>query len=50
MRRSGVDMASMHTMKMQRASTMMSDVKQLLATGASLSQPNEEGVTLVSPL
>lgn len=49
-RDSGVDMTSMHTMKIQRASTMMSDVKQLLATGASLNQPNEDGVTLVSPL
>lgn len=47
---SGVDMTSMHTMKIQRATTMMSDVKQLLATGASLNLPNEDGVTLVSPL
>lgn len=28
---------------------MMSDVKQLLATGTSLNLPNEDGVTLVSP-
>lgn len=47
---SGVDVTSMHTMKMQRASTMMSDVKQLLAAGTSLNQPNEDGVTLVSRL
>lgn len=47
-RHSGVDTTSMHTMKVQRASTMMTDVKQLLATGVSLNQPNEDGVTLVS--
>lgn len=38
----------MHTMKMQRPSTMLSDVRQLLATGGGLNQPNDDGVTLVS--
>ncbi|KAK7882484.1 hypothetical protein WMY93_028658 [Mugilogobius chulae] len=43
----GVDMSSMHTMKMQRAVTMLSDVKQLVATEACLSQANDDGVTLL---
>lgn len=43
----GVDMSSMHTMKMQRAVTMLSDVRQLVATGGSLNQSNDEGVTLL---
>ncbi|XP_070770999.1 unconventional myosin-XVI [Enoplosus armatus] len=43
----GVDMSSMHTMKTQRPSTMLSDVRQLVATGGSLSQPNDDGVTLL---
>ena len=38
----------MDAMKTQRPSTMLSDVRQLVATGVSLSQPNDEGVTLVS--
>lgn len=44
----GVDVSSMHTMKMQRPNTMLSDVRQLVATGGSLNQPNDDGVTLVS--
>ncbi|XP_035030371.2 unconventional myosin-XVI isoform X1 [Hippoglossus stenolepis] len=43
----GVDVSSMHAMKTQRPSTMLSDVRQLVATGVSLSQPNDEGVTLL---
>ncbi|XP_053295375.1 unconventional myosin-XVI [Pleuronectes platessa] len=43
----GVDVSSMHTMKTQRPNTMLSDVRQLVATGVSLSQPNKEGVTLL---
>uniref|UniRef100_A0A674ME91 Myosin XVI n=2 Tax=Takifugu rubripes TaxID=31033 RepID=A0A674ME91_TAKRU len=43
----GVDLSSIHTMKMQRRSTMMSDVTQLLATGEGLSLSNEDGVTLL---
>lgn len=43
----GVDVTSIHTMKMQRRSTMMSDVRQLVAAGEGLSQSNEDGVTLV---
>lgn len=44
----GVDVSSMHTMRTQRPNTMLSDVRQLVATGGSLNQPNDEGVTLVS--
>lgn len=44
----GVDVSSMHTMKMQRPNMMLSDVRQLLATGGGLNLPNEDGVTLVS--
>ncbi|XP_019116728.2 unconventional myosin-XVI isoform X2 [Larimichthys crocea] len=43
----GVDVSSMHTMKTQRPSTMLSDVRQLVSTGASLNQPNDDGVTLL---
>ncbi|XP_074550716.1 unconventional myosin-XVI isoform X2 [Halichoeres trimaculatus] len=43
----GVDVSSMHTMKMQRSNTMLSDVRQLVASGGSLNQPNDEGVTLL---
>ncbi|KAG7215799.1 hypothetical protein INR49_021922 [Caranx melampygus] len=41
-----VDVSSMHAMKTQRPSTMLSDVRQLVATGVNLSQPNDNGVTL----
>ncbi|TKS67047.1 Unconventional myosin-XVI [Collichthys lucidus] len=34
-------------MKTQRPSTMLSDVRQLVSTGASLNQPNDDGVTLL---
>ncbi|KAL3969838.1 prickle [Sarotherodon galilaeus] len=43
----GVDVSSMHAMKIQRPSTMLSDVRQLVASGGSLNQPNEEGITLL---
>ncbi|XP_051259431.1 unconventional myosin-XVI isoform X1 [Dicentrarchus labrax] len=43
----GVDVPSMHTMKTQRPSTMLSDVRQFVATGGSLNQPNDDGVTLL---
>ncbi|TDH06699.1 hypothetical protein EPR50_G00116980 [Perca flavescens] len=43
----GVDVSSMHSMKTQRPSTMLSDVRQLVATGGSLNQPNDDGVTLL---
>lgn len=38
----------MHAMRIQRPNTMLSDVRQLVASGGSLNQANEEGVTLVS--
>lgn len=43
----GVDVSSMHAMKTQRPSTMLSDVRQIIATGGSLNQPNDDKVTLV---
>ncbi|CAI5655783.1 unnamed protein product [Oreochromis niloticus] len=43
----GVDVSSMHAMKIQRPSAMLSDVRQLVASGGSLNQPNEEGITLL---
>uniref|UniRef100_A0A3Q4GPB9 Myosin motor domain-containing protein n=1 Tax=Neolamprologus brichardi TaxID=32507 RepID=A0A3Q4GPB9_NEOBR len=42
-----VDVSSIHAMKIQRPSTMLSDVRQLVASGGSLNQPNEEGITLL---
>ncbi|XP_059198563.1 unconventional myosin-XVI [Centropristis striata] len=43
----GVDVSSMHTMKMQRPSMMLSDVRQLVTTGGGVNQPNDDGVTLL---
>lgn len=43
----GVDVASMHIIKTQRPTTMLTDVKNLVTTKGSLNQPNDEGVTLV---
>ncbi|ROL52409.1 Unconventional myosin-XVI [Anabarilius grahami] len=43
----GVDMSSMHQMKTQRSSTMMSDVRQLVSSGGSVNQQNDDGVTLL---
>lgn len=37
----------MHQMKTQRSSTMMSDVRQLVSSGGSVNQQNDDGVTLV---
>ncbi|XP_051782257.1 unconventional myosin-XVI isoform X2 [Erpetoichthys calabaricus] len=43
----GVDVNSLQHMKVQRPSTMLSDVRLLLAAGGSVNQRNEEGVTLL---
>ncbi|KAM9344023.1 unconventional myosin-XVI [Pholidichthys leucotaenia] len=43
----GVDVSSMHAMKTQRPTTMLSDVRQLVASEGSLNQPNDDGVTLL---
>ncbi|XDV30854.1 hypothetical protein PO909_033688, partial [Leuciscus waleckii] len=43
----GVDTSSMHQMKTQRSSTMMSDVRQLVSSGGSVNQQNDDGVTLL---
>ncbi|XP_016117593.1 unconventional myosin-XVI-like [Sinocyclocheilus grahami] len=42
-----VDMSSMHQMKTQRSSTMLSDVRQLVSSGGSVNQQNDDGVTLL---
>ncbi|XP_051938387.1 unconventional myosin-XVI [Hippocampus zosterae] len=43
----GVDVSSMHSMRTQRPNGMLSDIRQLVAAGADLNQPNDEGVTLL---
>ncbi|XP_028991848.1 unconventional myosin-XVI isoform X3 [Betta splendens] len=43
----GVDVSSIHAMKTQRPSTMLSDVRQLVASGESLNQSNDDRVTLL---
>ncbi|XP_034742135.1 unconventional myosin-XVI isoform X2 [Etheostoma cragini] len=43
----GVDVSCVHSMKMQRPNKMLSDVRQLVAKGGSLNQPNDDGVTLL---
>ncbi|XP_016360932.1 unconventional myosin-XVI-like [Sinocyclocheilus anshuiensis] len=40
-------MSSMHQMKTQRSSTMLSDVRQLVSSGGSVNQQNDDGVTLL---
>ncbi|XP_061547358.1 unconventional myosin-XVI isoform X2 [Phycodurus eques] len=43
----GVDVSLMHSMRTQRPNTMLSDIRQLVAAGADLNQPNDDGVTLL---
>ncbi|XP_034041871.1 unconventional myosin-XVI isoform X2 [Thalassophryne amazonica] len=43
----GVDLSSLHAMKAQRSSNMLTDVRQLIASGGNLDQPNDDGVTLL---
>uniref|UniRef100_A0A8K9Y412 Myosin XVI n=1 Tax=Oncorhynchus mykiss TaxID=8022 RepID=A0A8K9Y412_ONCMY len=43
----GVDVPSMHTMRTQRPSTMLSDVRQLVSSRGSLNLRNDDGVTLL---
>ncbi|KAM4699021.1 unconventional myosin-XVI [Discoglossus pictus] len=43
----GVDLASLRQMRTQKATVMLSDVKQLLATNGSVNEKNDEGVTLL---
>jgi len=45
---SGVELNSLRQMKIQRSMTMLTDVRQLISSGGSVNQKNEEGVTLVS--
>uniref|UniRef100_A0A3Q2YYA7 Myosin motor domain-containing protein n=1 Tax=Hippocampus comes TaxID=109280 RepID=A0A3Q2YYA7_HIPCM len=42
-----VDVSSTHSMRTQRPNGMLSDIRQLVAAGADLNQPNDEGVTLL---
>lgn len=44
----GVDVSSLHAVKTQRPSTMLSDIRQLVASGENLNQANDDKVTLVS--
>lgn len=44
----GVELNSLRQMKIQRAMTMLTDVRQLISGGGSVNQKNDEGVTLVS--
>lgn len=43
----GVDLTSLRQIRTQRATVMLSDVKQLLAAGGSVNEKNDDGVTLV---
>lgn len=44
----GVELNSLRQMKIQRPMTMLTDVRQLISSGGSVNQKNDEGVTLVS--
>ncbi|MEE6470717.1 hypothetical protein FKM82_009041 [Ascaphus truei] len=43
----GVDLTSLHQMRTQRATVMLSDVRQRLAAGGSVNEKNDEGVSLL---
>ena len=47
----GVDLLSIHTLRSQRAASMLSDVRQLVGSGGGpeggLDHANQDGVTLV---
>lgn len=45
---SGVELNSLRQMKIQKPVTMLTDVRQLISSGGSVNQKNDEGVTLVS--
>lgn len=44
----GVDLTSLHQMKLQRPMSMLTDVKHFLSCGGNVNEKNDEGVTLVS--
>lgn len=44
----GVELNSLRQIKIQRPMTMLTDVRQLISSGGSVNQKNDEGVTLVS--
>uniref|UniRef100_A0A8C5LKW9 Myosin XVI n=2 Tax=Leptobrachium leishanense TaxID=445787 RepID=A0A8C5LKW9_9ANUR len=43
----GIDLSTLYQMRNQRAKVMLSDVKQLTATGGSVNEKNDEGVSLL---
>uniref|UniRef100_A0A672TVC4 Myosin XVI n=1 Tax=Strigops habroptila TaxID=2489341 RepID=A0A672TVC4_STRHB len=43
----GVELNSLRQMKIQRSMTMLTDVRQLISSGGSVNQKNDEGVTLL---
>ncbi|KAF4789820.1 hypothetical protein TURU_147137 [Turdus rufiventris] len=43
----GIEQNSLRQMKIQRAMTMLTDVRQLISSGGSVNQRNDEGVTLL---
>uniref|UniRef100_A0A8C3GLI8 Myosin XVI n=1 Tax=Cairina moschata TaxID=8855 RepID=A0A8C3GLI8_CAIMO len=43
----GVELNSLRQMKIQRPMTMLTDVRQLIASGGSVNQKNDDGVTLL---
>uniref|UniRef100_A0A8C4VD38 Myosin XVI n=1 Tax=Falco tinnunculus TaxID=100819 RepID=A0A8C4VD38_FALTI len=43
----GVELNSLRQMKIQRPMTMLTDVRQLISSGGSVNQKNDEGVTLL---
>uniref|UniRef100_A0A6I8NSX8 Myosin XVI n=1 Tax=Ornithorhynchus anatinus TaxID=9258 RepID=A0A6I8NSX8_ORNAN len=43
----GVDLTALRQMKLQRSITMLTDVRQLLTSGGSVNEKNNEGVTLL---
>ncbi|XP_024900772.1 unconventional myosin-XVI isoform X5 [Pteropus alecto] len=43
----GVDLTSLHQMKLQRPMSMLTDVKHFLSCGGNVNEKNDEGVTLL---
>ncbi|KAM5312126.1 unconventional myosin-XVI isoform 1-T1 [Glossophaga mutica] len=43
----GVDLTSLHQMKLQRPLSMLTDVKHFLSCGGNVNEKNDEGVTLL---
>ncbi|XP_021094989.1 unconventional myosin-XVI [Heterocephalus glaber] len=43
----GVDLTSLHQLKLQRPMSMLADVERFLSSGGNVNEKNEEGVTLL---